>query len=393
VALDPRRTLATALGVSGLVAGALVGVPAHAAESGTLHVQSTGTRVSVTAAADLAPFGAEETLLITGDSKTITITMDSGSPRLWSEASGCTSAPRSAPVLTITCTGAWVGAAIDLSQASVSTQSALVGLLPLTFTGGTGADYAQGGLGADTISGGLGDDDLFGEAGDDVIDGGPGADTVEGELGVDTLLGGPGADSVEAQDEIADRLIDCGGQARDSVSYDKGLEDPIACDGPEFAVMHPRAGPLDGGTRVALHGRGLGEVKAVSFASASATIVTASDTELVVLTPPGAGAAGVVLDFGDATLAGGQFTFAAPPIVRSVTPASGRAGTVITLSGTHLTRVSRIIIGGISVLPRTSKAGQLTVIAPATRRLGRADITVITAGGRSVVPDAFRYTS
>lgn len=387
---DRRVKRAWAMAGAAALLGALGSVPSASAATGTLQVSASGGVVTVAADSSLSAFSEFETLVITSDKRSVTVLLDEGSTWLWSASPGCTAAPRTAPVATITCTGSFADVTVDMSATTVATQTALNGLARLKFTGGAGPDYVQGGDGNDQLRGEVGDDDLFGGKGDDRIEGGPGRDTVEGELGVDAMYGGPGVDDVEAQDDIADKVVDCGGQAGDTVSYDLRLDKPEACDGPTFSVMHPQAGATSGGTRVKLMGRGLDTLVGVAFGGAAGTIVSASDTEAIVITPAGTGRATVTLDLGAKKLAGGAFTYAPPPVLTRVTPASGGAGTVITLIGTDLARIHRITIGGIAVQPVAGRT--VSVLAPPSRRIGTVDITIITAGGTSTLRNAFRYT-
>lgn len=387
-----KRARAVAGAVAGTVAlaGALASVPPAGAATGSLEVSAAGNKVIVTARSSQVAFSDFETLVVTASKGMVTILLDEGSAWLWSDSAGCTPAPQAAAVASITCTGTFTHVSVDFSAASVATQTAVNGAVGLVFIGGTGPDYVQGGDASDDLRGGVGDDDLFGGKGDDRIEGGPGRDTVEGELGIDAMYGGPGADDVDAQDDIKDKAIDCGGQVGDTVSYDLRLEKPEACEGPTFSVMHPRAGPTSGGTRVKLAGRGLDSLTAVTFGGSTATIVSSSDTEAIVLAPAGTGRATVTLDLQGTKLTGGAFAYAAAPVLRYVTPAQGRAGTVITLVGTDLTRIHRITIGGVDVRPAVGAT--ITITAPPSRRTAAVDITVITAGGQTTLRQAFRYT-
>ncbi|MFZ4509805.1 MAG: IPT/TIG domain-containing protein [Candidatus Nanopelagicales bacterium] len=386
-----RPRIAALLGVSALGAALIASGPAASAAGGGLQVRVTGNQVVITAGPGVTDFAPAETLVITSNKGSVAIVIDEGTARLWSTTTGCTQAPESSPVSSLTCTGSFTGVTVDFSRSRVTTQSAVIGTLPLTFLGGSGNDGVYGATGADRIFGAGGDDDLFGGSSDDTIDGGLGNDTVEGELGSDWMYGGPGADDVDAQDRIADREIDCGANVGDVVSYDFTLEQPVACNGPFVSLMHPQVGPQAGGP-VKLLGRGLTEVKAVSFGGAAATILSTSDTEAVVLNPGGVGSATVSLDLGASTLRAGTYVYAPPPVLTAVSPNRGRVGTAITLSGTGLSRVRRVLIGGVSAQIATRPGGTVVVTAPSSRRLGPVDVNIVTAGGESTLSNAFRYT-
>ena len=375
------------------LAGALVASPAGAADVGSLRVSVDGTKVIVTADSALAPFADAETLILTRKSAAIQVSIDEGSARLYSSDPSCTAAPQATPVTVITCTGkqALTGVRVDMTLASVDTQTASTGSLPLEFDGGSGADSVYAQAGADTIRGNAGDDNLFGGEGADTVEGGPGADTVEGESGVDAMYGGPGADDVDAQDGTADSAIDCGADVGDVVAFDKALETPEACDGPFVSAMHPRVGADAGGNIVTLRGRGLATGSTVAFGAVSGKVLTASDTEVTVVTPAGQGRVSVSISLSSGPLAVAPFTYAPAPVLTSASPPRGRAGTVITVTGRNLTRIHRVTVGGRTASFTTRPNGALLVTAPAIPRVGAVDITVVTAGGSATLPRAFTY--
>ncbi len=90
--------------------------------------------------------------------------------------------------------------------------------VPVTLSGGVGADTlgaaggydtVNGGQGNDDLGGGAGNDQVLGEDGDDVLRGGAGEDRVNGGLGADTIDAGDGNDTVQASDGWGD-VVDCG---------------------------------------------------------------------------------------------------------------------------------------------------------------------------------------
>ncbi len=92
--------------------------------------------------------------------------------------------------------------------------------------GGPGSDALHGFGGDDLLAGGTGNDRVF--AGEDRFD--PRGPVVPTENpGKDAVRGGPGNDFVFAADGHADR-IDCGGGARDSVHFDRGLDIVLECE-------------------------------------------------------------------------------------------------------------------------------------------------------------------
>ncbi|MGY1426553.1 autotransporter domain-containing protein [Lysobacter sp. A289] len=82
----------------------------------------------------------------------------------------------------------------------------------------------------------------------------------------------------------------------------------------------------------------------------------------------------------------------APPVLASVSPASGEVGTSVTLSGQSLygfdNEVS-ITIGGVAATFDNNDGTSITVIVPAGLAAGSHDVTVTTDAGASTLPDAF----
>jgi len=86
-----------------------------------------------------------------------------------------------------------MGSGDDVVDASSAT-------LPLTVSGGDGADTLIGGTAPDTLDGGAGEDTLIGGPGADTLIGGSEADELQGGTGDDQLFGGRGADWIVGGD-------------------------------------------------------------------------------------------------------------------------------------------------------------------------------------------------
>lgn len=205
------------------------------------------TVVAATAGPDIPAFGEAETLVARAVDGGIEIATRDGAARLWSDATGCTAVPVEEPETSITCTGTFTAAKLDLSQVTTPVHLVTEGTLPATLIGGSGADTLEGGAAADTINAGPGNDQVAGGdggdtvlagAGIDTVNGGPGGDTISGEdgndllygdAGSDTIKGGPGRDSISGGDD-PDTLY--GDADKDTVDSEDGIKDAVVnCDG------------------------------------------------------------------------------------------------------------------------------------------------------------------
>ena len=86
------------------------------------------------------------------------------------------------------------------------------------------------------------------------------------------------------------------------------------------------------------------------------------------------------------------FARAQPPVVASVTPATGTTagGTTVVLAGTHLDGATRVFFGDTGAVIKESTYASLTVIAP-LHVAGKVDITITTANGTGTFAKAYTY--
>lgn len=88
-----------------------------------------------------------------------------------------------------------------------------------------------------------------------------------------------------------------------------------------------------------------------------------------------------------------SYGLAAPPAVTQVSPATGPAGTVVTVTGTGFTGATAVSFGSIPATPTPSATApdtQLTVTVPAGS--GTVDVTVTTPSGTSAAVPADEFT-
>lgn len=170
---------------------------------------------------------------------------------------------------------------------------------------------------------------------------------------------------------------------------------------PTVSDISPAAGPAAGGQTVVITGDGLGGATDVLFDGVPGTIVgTPTDTEIVVVTPPGAaGPADVVIVLpGDDAVIGGGYVYLPAPTAGSVSPGQGPAsgGTVVIVDGGgFVPGATTVTICGVTIPAgqvRVNEAGtQLRFTTPPCA-VGAASIVVTTPGGSSD-PLGFRYTA
>ena len=120
-----------------------------------------------------------------------------------------------------------------------------------------------------------------------------------------------------------------------------------------------------------------GDVPAMSFAVVSDSVINATSpggpAEVVDVTVTGAGGTSTVS-------AADQFSYLGAPVIFTVSPATGKAGTVVTLTGASFTRAYGISFGDASVLTGNFTVvsdSEITVTAPTNDLPGSVgDVTI-----------------
>jgi IPT/TIG domain len=161
---------------------------------------------------------------------------------------------------------------------------------------------------------------------------------------------------------------------------------------PMISSITPSSGPPAGGTQVTIAGSGLSsasEADDIVFGSVSATrIVSVTDSQLVVITPP-AGAIGNVpislVTPNGAVIWENGFDYMIS--IDSIYPASGPAagGTTLTVSGSGLLQVTGIQFNDTAATSMTITSDtQLTVVTPPATVAGSVDVTFLGPTGTGV---------
>ncbi|MFE2678963.1 beta strand repeat-containing protein, partial [Streptomyces hygroscopicus] len=166
---------------------------------------------------------------------------------------------------------------------------------------------------------------------------------------------------------------------------------------PTLTGITPVAGPLGGGDIVELTGVNLSTARLVRFGGSVAHPTAVSDQHLLVTAPPASGPGTVPVYV--ITVGGVSnrllYTYAAVPVVTDVSPATGATagGEPVVLTGTGLSHVTALTIGGVAATSFGSVSDTLLVVVTPPNVPGPADITVTTAGGSVTVPDGFGYAA
>lgn len=166
---------------------------------------------------------------------------------------------------------------------------------------------------------------------------------------------------------------------------------------PAVTALSTTAGPVRGGTAVVLTGARFTGASRVLFGATAAAFTIVSDTSIRAVAPAHvAGAVPVTVTTPYGTSASGTATTYAydpVPTVTALSPQTGprAGGTVVTLTGTGLTRASAVRFGATPAtgLVRLSPT-TVRVTAPA-HATGPVDVVVTTPGGTSAAVPATRY--
>jgi len=165
---------------------------------------------------------------------------------------------------------------------------------------------------------------------------------------------------------------------------------------PTVTAVSPTGGPIAGGPTVTITGTGFASVTGVTFGGNAATGITVtSDTSMTVTSPAhSAGAVDVIVtnaNGSSATSAAARFTYGAAPAITSISPTSGGAGTVITITGTGFTGATAVMFDTTSATPTSVSDTQIVVTAP-SHASGAAAVTVVAPTGTSASV-TFTYAS
>lgn len=164
---------------------------------------------------------------------------------------------------------------------------------------------------------------------------------------------------------------------------------------PTITSISPVTGPA--GTSVTITGTNFKTTASdniVKFNGTTATVTSATATTLVVTAPAGGTTGAVSVSTSDGTANGPTFTYIVPtpPTISGISPTSGPAGTIVTITGTNFKTTptdNTVQFNGVAATVQSATASTLTVVAPASGSTGA--VTVSTSDGTASGP-AYTYT-
>ena len=162
---------------------------------------------------------------------------------------------------------------------------------------------------------------------------------------------------------------------------------------PTVSAVSPAAGPLGGGTHIAISGLYLDSVESVTVGGNLALIQ--SYVPLTCYTPAGsAGAASVLVTTpGGTNSANTFFTYDNVPTVSSISPSAGpiAGGQFVTISGQYFTGATSVTIGGNAATSVFVGNDSLITCYTPSGSAGTASVLVTTPGGTNSANTLYQY--
>jgi len=182
---------------------------------------------------------------------------------------------------------------------------------------------------------------------------------------------------------------------------------------PTVSAVSPNHGPSDGGNALYISGTGFSGINGpmgpapgagVFFGGNQAFSAFAITDSVIQVTTVPPGALGATVDVTVTTPSGsavdhGAYTYGNTPpplpVLSSVRPSSGAAGSTVYLTGEHLYSVQSLTFGTSSAQSfyPTSQNLILAEVPPQATNPATVSVTVTTAGGVATMPNAFTYSS
>ena len=196
-------------------------------------------------------------------------------------------------------------------------------------------------------------------------DGGPtqtialGAASVAIDAGIDAVCAAPPVDGVDQRGIARPQGIHC-----DSGAYE------YVFPSLDVTGFSPGAGPI--GTVVTINGSGFERISRVAFAGKSAAFTVISPTRIRATVPVGATTGPItVTGSGGSDVSDQSFTVVLAPALLSFSPASGRVGSLVTITGVNLAYTRSVTIGGVAAAFSVRNPTTVVATVPARAVTGR----------------------
>lgn len=171
---------------------------------------------------------------------------------------------------------------------------------------------------------------------------------------------------------------------------------------PIVSGISPSSGSATGGTQVVITGSNFSGVTEVDFGPGHPASFTVNSATSITVGSPAESAGTVDITVRNssgtsATSTADRFTFVSfsPPTVTAVSPGTGptSGGTVLTISGTNLSGVTTVVVGGIAAtnVAYNPNTNQITATTSA-HTAGMVDVMVTTNAGTSAVSSSDKFT-
>jgi hypothetical protein len=159
-------------------------------------------------------------------------------------------------------------------------------------------------------------------------------------------------------------LLSACGDARDSLT--PAAPQFSSSDAPVIVDIAPSTGPATGGLAVTIIGTGFGASPSVTFGGNAATVLSATDVQIVATAPVGSGIVPVAVTSGGLA-ASGSPSFTYTPVIERISPATGNTmgGYQITIIGTGFGVGGRALFGGEERVASTATNTAIVFDAPA----------------------------
>lgn len=155
-----------------------------------------------------------------------------------------------------------------------------------------------------------------------------------------------------------------------------------------FVALMSRWGSA--GQTVEILGQGFTGTSSVKFGTGSAAFKIVSDTYMTATVPDDGTTGFVTVTTASGTLTSSK-SFFVVPVISSIAPTSGPAGTQVAITGSGFTGTTTVKFGGVKATAFTVNSGtSITATVPAGAKTGKVSVT--TAGGSVSSKDVFTVT-